>query len=104
MLLILKLSFVAGWDHVGLWPPRSVDQFEAEMDERKVFKYDDLRNNRGEAQKAILQKIAEDLGPDEQITPEHVQVALSKVNWNSPDDLIVDKFVQLYLANLFFTL
>jgi hypothetical protein len=85
---------VAGWDHVGLWPPRTVEEFEAEMDARNVFKYDDLRTNRNESQKAIIKKIAIDLGqPVDSITPEQVQLAFLKVNWDSPDDLIIDKFV-----------
>lgn len=88
-------SFIfVGWDHVGLWPPRTVKEFEAEMDARNVFKYDDLRTNRNGSQKAIIKKIAMDLGqPEDSITPEQVQLAFSKINWDSSDDLIIDKFV-----------
>jgi hypothetical protein len=91
---------VAGWNHVGLWPKRSVQQFEVEMDERRVFKYDDIRTNRSGARSAIITKIAEDLGPDQSIQPEHIQLALSKVNWESSDELIVDKFVLTKLRNI----
>ena len=66
-----------------------------------MFKYDDLRTNRNGSRKAIINKIATDLGqPVDSITPEQVQLAFLKVNWESSDDLIIDKFVE---KNLFFS-
>jgi hypothetical protein len=45
-----------------------------------------------------------DLGqPVDSITPEQVQLAFLKVNWESSDDLIIDKFVEKNLFSFLFS-
>ena len=67
------------------------------MELRDVFRYDDVRKNRDKTRGAIIASIVSDLESDDGVEPENIQATLDKITWSSSDDLIVNKFVDIFL-------